>query len=483
MPPCALHPAYKVLFLNSMKTSGILFLTTLLVFYSCRKDSFITSPDARVTVSADTLKFDTVFVTAGSTSQTFIIKNENDQKLKLSSVKLMGGAGSAFKINTDGIIGPEITDVEIDPNDSIYVFVQVNVNPNAANLPFVIRDSIRVNYNGISKLVQLEAWGKNAHFFRNKKITVNETWNNDLPYVILGSLIVDTNRTLTINKGCNIYVHADAPVIVDGTLLVNGLKDTSNRVCFLGDRLDVPYKNFPGSWPGIFFRGSSKDNVLTYAILKNAYQAIGLQDPAPNTNPKLTLNECVIDNAYDAGIISINSSVSARNCLISNCGNSVEIYKGGTYAFTHCTMATISNQYILHKEPAVILANFININNVPATADLNALFRNCIIWGENGTVEDEVVAVKNNGAAFIVVFQNNLWKVTTPPANVVATNIINNQNPQFDSIDVSEKYYDFRIKAGSPARNSGAATGIPLDMDGKPRTAGIAPDMGCFEKQ
>ena len=467
-----------------MKTASILSLTILLFIFSCRKDSFITSSDARVTISADTLKFDTVFVTAGSTSRYFIIKNENDQNLKLSSVRLMNGNTSLFKINVDGIIGPEVQDIEIEANDSIYVFVQVNVNPNAANLPFVIRDSIRISFNGNNELIQLEAWGQNAHFFRDKKIAVNETWNNDLPYVILGSMIIDTNRVLTINKGCRIYTHADAPIIVDGTLQVNGLKDTVDRVYFRGDRLDDPFKDYPGGWPGIFFRGSSKDNVLNYAVLKNAYQALGIQDPSPNANPKVTINECVIDNAYDAGIITINSSVTARNCLISNCGNSLEIYKGGTYSFTHCTMATISNAYLFHREPSVILTNYININNVPSPADLTAAFQNCIIWGEGGTAEDEVVTAKNNQRNFNVTFDHVLWKVQSIPANInPPIAVINNQDPQFDSINVSDRYYDFRLKPGSPAKDAGSNTPIILDLDGKPRTAGPKPDLGCFEKQ
>ena len=61
--------------------------------------------------------------------------------------------------------------IEIKANDSMYVFVQVNVNPTTANLPFIIRDSIQVSYNGNNKLVQLEAWGQNAHFFRDKEVT------------------------------------------------------------------------------------------------------------------------------------------------------------------------------------------------------------------------------------------------------------------------------------------------------------------------
>jgi hypothetical protein len=466
-----------------MKTLGILTISLLLIFFSCRKDSFITSPDARVTITADTLKYDTVFVTAGSVYRSFRIINENNQKLRLTSVKLMGGSGSAYKINVDGTPGTQFNNIEIEANDSVHVFVQVNVNPNANNLPFIIRDSIQVSYNGINRLVQLEAWGQNAHFYRDKIVAANETWNNDIPYVILGSLLINANQTLTINKGCRIYVHADAPILVNGTLQVNGLKDTVDRVYFRGDRLDDPYKDYPASWPGIFFQTSSKDNVLNYAVIKNAYQAAGLQDPSPNANPKLTLNECVIDNAYDAGIISINSSIRARNCLVSNCGKNVLLAKGGDYQFTHCTVVTYANSFIDHRDPVLFVSNYITVNNNPVTASLNALFRNCIFWGENGLVDNEVVVSKSGATPFNVNFDYDLWKVQSTPANITSNQIINNQSPQFDSVNTSKNYYDFRLKASSPAINKGTiAAGVIIDLDGKPRPVGL-PDLGCFEKQ
>jgi hypothetical protein len=37
----------------------------------------------------------------------------------------------------------EVSDIEIAADDSIYVFVTVNINPNAANLPFVVRGQHR----------------------------------------------------------------------------------------------------------------------------------------------------------------------------------------------------------------------------------------------------------------------------------------------------------------------------------------------------
>jgi len=456
-------------------------ISILILFNACKKESFITSPDAQVTLSDEELKFDTVFTTTGSITQSFKIINENDQKLRLSSIKLMGGNSSYFKINADGFIGPEVSNIEIEANDSVYVFVSVSINQNTANIPFIVEDSIQINYNGTNRQVNLEAWGQNAHFYRDKEITTNEIWNNDLPYVIVGSLTIDPNKKLTINKGCRIYVHADAPIIVDGTLEVNGAKDTIDRVQFRGDRLDEPYNDFPGGWPGIYFRSTSKDNVFNYAVIKNAYQALAVLDLS--INPKLTLNECIIDNAYDAGIIAVNSSIRARNCLISNCGQNLVLAKGGDYQFTHCTVATFSNSYILHRDPVLYVSNYVLVNNVPDVKALTAVFRNCIFWGQDGTVEDEVVVTKSGSTTFNVNFDYNLWKVQNIPANITSVGIINNQYPAFDSINTSKRIYNFRLKDESPAKDKATNAGVIIDLDGKPRPVGVAPDLGSFEKQ
>lgn len=63
----------------------------------CKKDGFITSSDALLRTSVDTLHFDTVFTTVGSITQSFKIFNPNDRKLKLSSIQLMGGNTSFLK--------------------------------------------------------------------------------------------------------------------------------------------------------------------------------------------------------------------------------------------------------------------------------------------------------------------------------------------------------------------------------------------------
>lgn len=464
------------------KVITILSSIFILFIFSCKKESFITSQDARVVLSADSLKFDTVFTTTGSVTQSFIIKNDNSQKLHLDRVTLKGGTASFFKINVDGFAGPDVKGIDIEANDSIYVFVTVSINQNADQIPFVIRDSIQVVYNGNDRYLQLEAWGQNAHFLRNRKLTGSTTWKNDLPYVILGGLQIDTSAVLTIDKGCRIYFHADAPLIVDGTLEVLGERFDSTRVYFQGDRLDLPYKDYPAAWPGIYFRGASKNNLIQYAVIRNGYQGIISEQRSVNGAPKVQLDQCIIDNIYDAGIYAIQSDLLVRNSLITNCGKNVILGYGGKYEFTNCTVAAISNNYIVHKDPCLLVTNNVKQNNVILTADLNAVFTNCIFWGENGSAEDEVVVSRQGTNPYLVQFSNCLWKVKNNPTNVTANDIIANQNPAFDSINVEKKIYNFRLKPGSPAINKGIMTGLSIDLDGNPRNIGL-PDMGSYERQ
>ena len=453
-----------------------------LLFISCKKDSFISSADARLTVTTDTLKYDTVFTTTGSITKVFKVINDNNQKLKLSKVKLMGGAGSAYKMNVDGIAAAEVNDLEIAANDSIYIFVAVTINPSAANLPFIVSDSILINYNGNNRFVQLQAYGQNANFLRNRVISGNITWTNNLPYVILGSIRIDTTASLTIQPGCRIYSHADAPFIVDGTLIINGTKTDS--AVFAGDRLDADYKDLPAGWPGIYFRGSSKNNVLKYTIIKNAYQAVVVEKPSLNANPKLILHQCIIDNSYDAGILCVNTSLQADNSLISNCGTNVVFIYGGDYTLTNCTVAGFSNYFINHKNPVLVVNNFATQNGNTVTANLTAVFRNNIFWGDNGFVDNEISVTKQGSNSFAVLFDKNLYRVSTDPGNSTLTGNIKNLDPSFDSIDVFKRIFNFRItKNGlAPGINKGVVTTFLKDLDDKNRNNGL-PDLGCYEKQ
>ncbi|MGV3530072.1 MAG: choice-of-anchor Q domain-containing protein [Flavisolibacter sp.] len=461
-------------------------LVCFVIFFSCTKESFTSDPSYRLTTSVDTLHFDTVFTTTGSFSQFIKIFNNNPQGIRLSSIKLAGGTASAFRINADGIAGPQVNDVEIAANDSAYIYVTVTINPNAEALPFVVRDSIEITYNGNNEWVQLEAWGQNAHFFRNKVISGNEVWTNDLPYVILGPLNIKEDARLSIEKGCRIFLHADAPFVVDGTLRVNGEKDSADRVIFTGDRLDAPYSGFPASYPGLIFTEKSKDNVLNYAIIKNAYQGVVVAGLTPS-GTKLTLNQVAIENAWEQGIWAVNTSIDATNLLVSNCGQNLLLFGGGDYNFRHCTSVSYSNAYIPHKKPVLTVLDYYVQNNVATVFPLQAVFTNCIFWGEeNGFADNEVVVDKKGSATPKVVFDHVLWRVKEAPSSVFTSVVGNplNTDPLFDSVNTSRRFFDFRLnKKNSPAVDAGVEAGVSLDLQGLPRPQGLKPDLGAYEKQ
>ena len=458
-------------------------MSITIICNSCKKDEFVTGTDASIYISSDTLKYDTVFTSTGSVTQSFKIFNPNDKKLRLSDITLMGGNTSAFNMNVNGQAGTSISNFDINAFDSIYVFVAVTINPNNQQLPFIISDSIRIAFNGKQQFVQLQAYGQNAHFLRDENIQGNVTWNNDLPYVILGGLTIDTTASLHINAGCRVYAHADAPVLVDGTLEIAGEKN--NEVIFTGDRLDPDYRDLPASWPGIFLRNSSADNQFRFAIIKNAYQAIVVTKPAANTTPKLTMHQCIIDNAYNSGIIASSTTIKADNTLISNCGSNIQIIGGGDYEFTNCTAVCYSNRYAIHDKPVLQLTDYNIENGSIVTNDLTAHFNNCIFWGDFGSVEDEIVTDNQGTGTFSVNFDNCLYKALNNPQHSTFNACLPNQDPVFDSVDVSHDYYDFRINNAfsSPAIDNGTLTSFSKDLDDLPRVSGTGTDIGCYEKQ
>jgi hypothetical protein len=425
----------------------------------------------------DTLSFDTVFTQVGSVTQSFKIFNNNDQKLRLSQVKLSGGTASVFKININGASSVEAENIEINANDSIYIFVQVNVDPTSATIPFILTDSISIEYNGNKRWVQLQAYGQNAIFLKREKITGNVAWDNTLPYVIIGGIQVDTTSILSISKGTKIFLHADATFLVDGTLKVYGTKE--DPVIFSGDRLDEVYKDLPGSWPGIYFRGASENNSLKHAIIKNAYQGIIAQGLSTNA-PKVNLSQCIIDNSYDAGILGINTSIYADNCLVSNCGSNIQTELGGNYRFINCTVASYSNTYMTHKNPVLKLFNSSTEGN--NTAALNALFQNCIFWGDGGIVDNEIAVDKQGANPFSVTFDHVLYKAKNEISNATFVASIKNEAPLFDSVNTSKNIYDFHFNnnPSSPAVNAGVVTPFIYDLDDKLR--GSTPDIGCYEQ-
>jgi hypothetical protein len=460
----------------------ILFLSSF--FVSCKKDKFLTE-GGQINYSIDTLKFDTVFTTLGSATRSFLLYNTNNKRIKIDEIKLQGGQNSPFRLNVDGEPTKDIHDVEIAPNDSIYIFVAVTVNPSTGNLPFIVNDKVEVTLNGNQSSVALQAYGQDAHYVVHSFLQT-AVWDNDKPYVIIHSAAVDTGETLTINKGCRIYMHADSKLYVAGRLWVFGTKEDS--VIFQGDRLDrdyFGYKDYPGEWRGIHFLRCSEGSNLNYAIIKNA----GLTDAAvyvepptvPLAGPQLEMNQCIIANSSGFGIIGLNTWIKATNCLIHTCGlQNLAILEGGTYEFNYCTIATFGGLGINHaQQPSAVIYNYRDTSLTGYVGNnLQATFQNCIFYG---SLDDEIIFNQKGTWNYQVTMTNCLLKRATavPSTMVTMNNCITNTDADYPQFIDSYKW-DFHLKSTSPLKQKGLP--VPaVDRDLDRVLWNNPPSIGCYE--
>ena len=72
----------------------VIFSILLIISYSCEKEEFNTSINANLAFSTDTILFDTIFTTIGSSTQRFKVRNPYNENIKISSISLAGGESS-----------------------------------------------------------------------------------------------------------------------------------------------------------------------------------------------------------------------------------------------------------------------------------------------------------------------------------------------------------------------------------------------------
>ncbi len=473
---------------------------------SCRKERISTDASDQLAFSVDTLSFDTVFTTRGSTTKLLKVFNPNDQAVIIDKIELTGGAISQFRINVDGISTPIANDIELAAEDSLYIFVEVTVDPDApvSASPFVILETIEFETNGNMQEVVLSAYGQNAYYYGTKSELALLTCNGgtfsfptDKPNVIYGILFIDS-CLVDIMAGTDIYVHGGLVfnqsleifyndgliyILPDATLQINGTQ--SQPVTIQGDRLEDFYQTIPGQWTGILLDKTSSGHTINYAEIRNS--SVGLRvDSAVD----LTINNSIIHNTQNSGLLAVHADVTANNCLFysSNVGNAVQLEFGGNYQFNHCTITGYGVEDIQHKSPSLRMTNVSCLDEFCGNFlgnDLNATFNNCIITGSRA---DEISLFNKDGAgAFNYTFDHCMVRVSelTEPDNYpdFLTNCNNcqvNTEPYFADVDEQDYHLDSLISSAINTGNPSLAFPT-IDLDGVSRISDIAPDLGCYE--
>ena len=362
----------------------------LSILPSCEglEENYSSNPTYRLSFSTDTLAFDTIFSTVGSTTRQFMIYNKHDEPLNIESILLAGGEVTGFRMNLDGRKGSSFQNVGILDKDSMYVFVEVTVNPTGKNQPLLIQDSVVFTVNGIRQSVLLEAYGQDVHLYKGGvTLAENTTLKADRPYMIYDSLTIAPNTTVTIEEGATFYMHDKAKMVVHGSMKALGSQE--KPILFRGDRLDfildkvLPYDHTPGQWKGIRFKSTSFGNEWNHVIVRNGTSGVYFE-PSTVDQSKIKINNSQITNMGKNALIAVNADITAINSEFSNAGGNVLTLAGGKYYFAHCT---VTNYMSLTKREmtsrSLCLLDDITIGEEGPFSLSQATFDNCIIDGGN----------------------------------------------------------------------------------------------------
>ena len=480
--PKYISKAFLLLFLNA----------TVLFFAACNDEIISTDTSKKLEFSTDTLTFDTVFTTFGSTTHKLLVYNNNSQALRISSIALSGGKDSPFRVNVDGMksVDNSFTNIEIPGKDSIYIFVEVTIDPANQNSPLLMADSLIFTTNTNRQKVRFEAFGQDVVLFKNKLIVNDTTLTTDKPYLIYGYLAVDSAKTLNIPAGCKLYFHNNANLLVYGNLNVNGTFE--NPVTMQGDRNDaikfdkpVPYKYVAGQWGGVYLLWKGGNHLIKHLNVTSGYVGLYFVNSDRSTLPNLEIQDSRIHNFVYYGIVAQNGNLKVTNSEITNTGSYTVYLNGGKHVFVQSTIANYMNAsdgapVSRDKNPAVMLMDL--YRNAPMEAE----FTNCIIMG---SLENEL----SIATRFVDKFRANFTNCYIRKKTIADSTKFNNVRWYADKDTVFKypdydykinKYFNFMPDSISPARGiakKSVAEQFPIDLNGNNRLEDNEPDAGAYE--
>lgn len=476
--------------MKKLAISIIVFFTILfpLAFIACDNldENFSTNPNHRLAFSVDTLSFDTVFTSIGSATRQFMVYNRNSKPLLIQDITLAGAGKTGFRINVDGRKGEHFTDIQIQEKDSLYIFVEVTVNPNDKDQPILIGDSVLFTTNGNRQSVRLEAYGQDVNLYKGgTTIKENTQLTAARPYLVYDSLVINPGITVEIEKGAIFYMHdTTAKIINYGTLIARGTLE--EPILFRGDRLDdiipavLPYDCAPAQWGGIIFQPESYDNILDHVIMRNGKTGLTFRESSPERS-KLKMNNSQITNMSENLFKATNCHIEVVNSELSNAGGNLAMLTGGRYSFIHCTLA---NYITLVKRNDVCLTLSNTLDN--QTFPLDASFDNSIIDGSFSPKQGEIHILTDKETGMNYRFNHCVIK-SNGENDEQFTNVLFGSSPSYRRKGTNENEYRFDFHPdslttlGVGKADLSVSRQYPVDRCGNSRLTENGPAIGAYE--
>ena len=465
---------------------------------ACQQGIISDDPTLRLAFSHDTVLFDTVFTTMGSSTKQVMVYNPNKNAVHIDRVSMR--EGKHFRINLDGENNlDQLRDITLRGGDSLFLFIRTYIDPLNENSPVFIEDDIAFGMNGNTQKINLQAYGQDIMKIQGKDGL--KVYPQDLiltsrkPYLMYDTVAVGGN--LIIEAGATIYMHTGAMIYAYGNVTAQGEKDAP--ITIRSDRTDrlfdsVPYRMASGQWDGIYLVHAKETPTTTYQLdyVNILSGSIGLYVYSEATGaplPKINLTNSRIHNHSIYGLVLQNVDATVVNCEISNCASYCVYLAGGKHDFVHNTIASYYgypytdmnlHQNIFADDVAAVYINNLSKNMAKTVSS----FSNCIITGGR---EKSLMVATPLPDYYEGRFEGNYLRCDSLDEAFAKNNVYASDSDScvFRNIYYLYKeyhYYDFRLDSLSPARGIGdsiAALEYPTDRVGIRRKQ--RPDAGCYE--
>lgn len=492
------------------------------LFFACEVDTeFVTGNAVELRYEVDTLTFDTVFTARGSITRLFKVYNDADDPVMIDRIRVAGESGVTFTFNVDGFMGPEAEDVVIWGNDSIFVFVEAEVDPTQPEevSPFVAEDRLLFEMGDVQDEVVLIAFGQNAFYtglgVGNRGLFLplscdggtaripsdfdDPRAQTGLPILVYGSWIID-NCTIQIEAGTKIYFHGgiqrnggqiegldifnDGIILTTETGALQLLGTREEPILLRTDRLEPDFENTPAKYRGLIFGAGSRNNIIRHSEINNTIVGVTLDSLS-----EVTIENSMIVNSGGPAISGFQSDITVRNSLFhSNFGNTVQLIRGGNLTIEHSTLANYGVD-----ASALLVANFDpnQEGEVCVISRLNTTIRNSIISGSRSSeLALGDCALGTEPEFFRIDIQNSVVRTDDRFlqadsglfADFYSESCLNCHNLQFSDplfVDIDED--DYRLDSLSVARDlSPFLPALPVDLEGNTRGPAQT-DAGALE--
>lgn len=470
-----------------------LFLTlATVILTACREEQVSADPTLSLTFSRDTLRFDTVFTTAGSSTQIVMVYNRNRHAVRIDRVS---NSTPYFRLNLDGENDPaRLNNIVLNGGDSIYLFVRATVGEQHSDAPVYITDSIVFALNDHEQKLRMEVCGQDVHLVRNDNRHTRVTdyhFTSNRPYLIFDTLTI--TGTTRMDAGATLYMHSGAVLNSMGDVRARGTLEHPIRIT--SDRMDrlfehVPYRMASGQWEGWYINDTThaaRLDTINYVEIRNGNIGLYVWSDAPDRRRQVVLSNSLIHNHALYGVVLRNTDAVVWNTQISNCASYCLFISGGKHQLTHNTIAsyfgypytTVNIHTTGREDVAAVFLNLLNKDDAPTEVKMY----NCIVAGAR---TNNLVVATPLPEHYTGELAGNYLAMDTLPFPWCHDNVYaQEEDTVFRNIHYlykEYKDYDFRPDSVSKARGIARpeyTSPYPTDRLGTPRTEPI--DAGCYQ--